>query len=187
MTSVRGEGLLAETFPENLAKSNVVLVVARPNGRLTDDDKAVALRLAETFTPKEGETSPVLSVLTHEKEIIGQKLISRKSDDGQAVLVVLQLSTELMAVDNMPFIKGIYDKVRDVQKEPDFPAGLQLGVTGSAPIGTDMLNSQKESIENTEFTTILLVIVILLIVYRARGWCWCRWCRSAYPSLPRSA
>ena len=38
----------------------------------------------------------------------------------------------------------------------------------------------KESIDNTELTTIVLVIVILLIVYRRRGWYWCRWRRSAY-------
>jgi len=169
MTSVRGEELQAKAFPEMTSKSNVVLVVSRQGGRLTEEDKAVAIRLATMFTPKEGEKSPVLSVLTHEKEIIGQKLISRKGPAGQAALVILQLSTELMAVDNMPFIAEIYHKVDQVQKEPGFPAGLELGVTGSAPIGSDMLNSMKESIENTEHMTILLVVVILLIVYRAPG------------------
>ncbi len=169
MTSIRGEELRIKAFPEMTDKSNVVLVVARPEGRLTAEDLAVASRLGAMFTPKDGEKSPVLTVLTHEKEIIGQKLISHKGADGQAVLVILQLSTELMAVENMPFIKGIYSKVKEIQKEPDFPAGLQVGVSGSAAIGTDMLWSMKESIENTEWTTILLVTLILLIVYRAPG------------------
>jgi putative drug exporter of the RND superfamily len=169
LTSVRGEELQAKAFPEMTAKSNIVLVVARPGGRLTDEDKAVASRLAAMFAPKEGEKSPVLSVLSHEKEYVGQKLISRKGPDGQAVLVYLQLSTELMAVDNMHFIEDVYRQVRQMQQEQGFPAGLQLGVTGSAPVGSDMLWSMKESIDNTELTTILLVAAILLIVYRSPG------------------
>ncbi len=169
MTSVRGEELLEKAFPELASKSNVVLVVARPDGRLSDEDKAVALRLADRFTPKPGEKTPVASVMTHEKEIVGQKLISRVGPNGQAVLAVLQLNNEFMAVDNMPFIERIYGAVGEIQKEPGFPAGLQLGVTGSAAIGSDMLNSQKESIENTEWWTIALVIAILLVVYRAPG------------------
>ena len=47
MTSVRGEELQDKTFPELTSKSNVVLVVARPDGRLTDEDKDVAVRLAD--------------------------------------------------------------------------------------------------------------------------------------------
>ena len=137
MTSVRGEELMKEAFPDLTAKSNVVLVVARPDSRLSDDDKDVAARLAAMFTPKEGEKSPVVSVLSYkEDDVVGRKLISRYDPkSGQAVLVYLQLNTELMAVDNMPFIKGVYAKVDEVRHESGFPAGLQIGVTGSAPVG----------------------------------------------------
>jgi putative drug exporter of the RND superfamily len=169
MTSMRGEELQAKMFPDMTAKSNVVLIVARPDGRLTDADKAVASRLAAMFTPKEGERSPVVSVMSHEREIVGQKLISRKGPNGQAVLVYLQLSTELMAVDNMHFIEDIYRQVQETRIDPGLPSGLQLGVTGSAPVGSDMLWSMKESIDKTELTTIVLVTLILLIVYRSPG------------------
>ena len=74
MTSVRGEELLEKAFPELASKSSVVLVVARPDGELTDEDKAVALRLADMFTPKPGEKTPVASVMTHDDKFVGSKL-----------------------------------------------------------------------------------------------------------------
>jgi putative drug exporter of the RND superfamily len=180
MTSVRGEELMNKAFPELTAKSSVVLVVARPGARLSDADKEVAARLAATFTPKDGQNtftpkngqkSPIQSVMSYRPDdVVGRKLISPYDPKkGQAVLVVLQLDTELMAVDNMAFIKSVYAKVDEFRRQPDFPAGLQLGVTGSAPVGADMLESMKESIERTEYTTIVLVIAILLIVYRSPG------------------
>ncbi|MEI8374430.1 MAG: MMPL family transporter [Planctomycetota bacterium] len=166
LSSVRGTELLEKAFPEMTAKSTVVLVAARPDSELTDEDKAVALRLADMFTPKPDEKTPVSLVMTHEDKFVGSKL---RSPDGQSVLVLLQLNNEFMAVENMKFINEVYRKVREIQKEPGFPSGLQLGVTGSAPVGSDMLWSMKESIDNTELTTILLVTTILLIVYRSPG------------------
>jgi RND superfamily putative drug exporter len=164
LPSVRGGELLEKAFPDLASKSTVVLVVARADGELTDEDKAVALRLADDFAPKPG--TPIATVMTHKDPFVGSKL---QSPDGQSVLVLLQLNNEFMAVDNMKFIEDIYSKVREVREEARFPAGLELGVTGSAAVGSDMLWSMKESIDNTELTTILLVTAILLIVYRSPG------------------
>lgn len=101
--------------------------------------------------------------------MVGQKLVSEPGAAGQATLILLQLRSEFMAIGNMPFIKGIYAKLDAIRAEPGFPEGLQLGVTGSAAIGADMLFSAEESIRNTELATCLLVVAILLIVYRAPG------------------
>jgi RND superfamily putative drug exporter len=167
MTSSRGEKLFQEAFPDQASKSEVVLVVARGNGRLHQEDYEVADRLAEKFAPKEG--SPVTAVWSYEEPIIGRKLVSPAGRNGQAVLVVLQLGTEFMAVDNVPYLQQVFQTVDALRQEEGFPEGLQLGVTGSAAIGSDMLLSAAESITNTEWTTILLVVVILLVVYRAPG------------------
>ena len=121
MTSVRGEELLAKAFPEMTAKSNIVLVVARPDGGSPTKTRPLPSGWPTMFTPKEGEKSPVLSVLTPRERDHRPEAHQPQSPDGQAVLVVLQLSTELMAVDNMPFIKEIYARCEEIQKEPTFP------------------------------------------------------------------
>ena len=118
MPSRVGEDILEKAFPEMAFKSTIALVLARPDAQLTENDKAVALRLAETFAPKPGEKTPVSSVLTHEDRFIGKRLAS---PDGQAVLVVLQLNSEFMAVDNVPFMKDVYRKVRERSRRPTFP------------------------------------------------------------------
>ncbi len=49
------------------------------------------------------------------------------------------------------------------------PSGLQIGLTGSAAVGSDMLFASWESIRNTEWVTVVLVVLVLLLVYRAPG------------------
>ena len=169
MTSARGEKLVAEAFPTLASKSQVVLMVARPNGKLRPEDFEVANRLSEKYTPKEGGSSPVAAVWNCDEPLVGRKLISPLGSNGQAVLVILQLNSELMAISNIPFVCNLYLAVDAMRKEADFPEGLELGVTGSAAIGTDMLCAADDSIRNTELVTILLVVVILLVVYRAPG------------------
>lgn len=175
MTSVQGERLLDAAFPDVLSKSQVVLVVSRPEGRLQAADYRIADRLVGEFTPRVGDGGPIVGVLSHRTEVVGEKLVSPldpddpDSPDGQALLVILQIRNEFMAVDNMRLMAGVYGTLERLRAEEAFPQGLRLGVTGSAAIGYDMLASAAESIRNTERTTILLVIVILLLVYRAPG------------------
>jgi len=169
MTSVQGERLLDAAFPDMLSKSQVVIVVARREGPLQPGDVEIADRLAERLAPPADADGPIVGVLSHRTEVIGQKLISPPEGDGQAVLIILQLRNEFMAVDNMEPMAEIYGLLDQVRGESGFPAGLELGVTGSAAIGYDMLAAAEQSIRNTEWTTIALVVAILLLVYRAPG------------------
>lgn len=50
---------------------------------------------------------------------------------------------------------------------PVVPAGLDLSVSGNATFGRDMVQAQLESGEATELWTRILVIVLLLLIYRA--------------------
>ena len=169
MSSSQGERLLASAFPDTLSKSQIVLVVARNGEPLRPEDVAVADRLVVQFTPGGELDSPVVGLLSHRTEVVGQQLVSKPTNAGQAVLILLQLRNEFMAIDNMRLVREVEESLEGLRVEPGFPKGLQLGMTGSAAIGSDMLFAAEESIRNTEWTTIVLVLLILLAVYRAPG------------------
>ena len=168
MNSVRGQRLLETAFPETSSKSDAIIVVARQGNRLQPGDYRVADRLLADLTP-DTENGLILRALSHQTEVLGRKLVSPLGANGQALLIVLQLSNEFMTVDNVALMERIGGMLDAVRHEADFPVGLELGLTGSAAIGGDMLRSGFESIRNTERTTVLLVIAILLVVYRAPG------------------
>ena len=163
MTSAEGERLWREAFPQNRAQSQVIIVIARDEAPLTDTDKDVAAYLADEFEALAEELG-ITDVWTHEMRVIGEKL---KSADGRAVLIALQMRNEFMAVENIRILDRVVAVLDDAKGDAGFPAGLQVGVTGSAAVGGDMLASAGESIRNTELTTILVIVVILLVVYRA--------------------
>ena len=126
-----------------------------------------ALReLGGQSVPRGAATLPLVDVWSRHHELLGAKL---RSDDGQAQLLVLQLSNEFMATENIGVMKFIEEQVEQVRLgvSRDGPSGLRLGVSGSAAVGGDMLSSAAESIKNTELFTIALVTLILLVVYRA--------------------
>jgi putative drug exporter of the RND superfamily len=166
MPSVQGEKLLAAAFPNHRSKSQVAIVLERPDGELQLEDLALVDRLADECEAL-AKTLPIVNIYTRESEIVGDKLTSRVGPDGQATIVLVQLSNEFMAVDNIRVLDRVLELIHATEQEQDFPAGLRLGVTGSAALGGDMLRSASESIKNTELTTIALVVLILLVVYRA--------------------
>ena len=170
MTSIRGDKLMAAAFPESAdQKSTVVVIAARDKGKLDAADFAAVDRLVEKLTPPAGSAGPIVDIWSYRTEVLGNKLVSHAGENGQATLILLQMRNEFMAVGNMATVKSIYKTVDALRHQPDFPHGLQLGVSGSAAPGADILFASAESIRNTELTTIVLVSVILLLVYRAPG------------------
>jgi RND superfamily putative drug exporter len=170
MTSIRGDKLMAAAFPESAhQKSTVVVIAARDKGKLDAADFAAVDRLVEKLTPPAGPANPIVDIWSYRTEVLGNKLVSHAGENGQATLILLQMRNEFMAVGNMATVKSIYKTVNALRHQPDFPHGLELGVSGSAALGADILFASAESIRNTELTTIVLVSVILLLVYRAPG------------------
>jgi len=160
-TSVRGMRLLRRAFPADRAKSQVVIVLARRNRRLTVADRTLARRIANTLRGRKGDL-PILDVWTPATEVVGSRLVS---PDRRAMLIVIPLGTELTAVENMRLLDVLQQQVVAAGNRAD--PGLEIGITGSAAIGADMLRSAAESIHNTETYALVLVALILLIVYRA--------------------
>ena len=135
MTSVRGEELLEKTFPELASKSNVVLVVARPDGELTDEDKAVAIRLADDVHAQARRKVAGLVGSDPRRSNSSAASSSAEGPNGQSVLVVLQLRTEFMAVDNMHVHQG------DLPQGAGDPEGA--GLSRRPAIGRDRFGGRR--------------------------------------------
>src|SRR5207247_5986992 len=61
----------------------------------------------------------------------------------------------------------VQDPVRELREGNRLPDGTDLTVTGSAVIGRDHTAAQAQSARATEVLTVLLVIVLLVLIYRA--------------------
>jgi putative drug exporter of the RND superfamily len=160
-TTARGLKLNAEAFPDDVANSQLVIVLARPNEELTVEDRELGLKLARQLgeipnLPLVGE------VWTERTPVIGEML---RSPAGRAVQVVARLRNDFMAVDNVRIMKEAVRLVDEAQAAA--PLGLEIGVTGAAAIGGDLLGAMAQSLRNTELTTILAVAVALALIYRS--------------------
>ncbi len=164
MPSVRGVELLTEAFPDERGRSEIAVIVERSDGRLTTRDLLWSDALAEQFRA-EAERLALADVWNRNTDVVGDKLVSRVSKNGQAAVTMLKVQNEFMATANMALLAEV-ERIVD-EARADAPAGLNVGVTGSAAIGGDMLQAASESIRSTEWATVLLVVVILLVVYRA--------------------
>ncbi len=92
---------------------------------------------------------------------------SEKSTEGHAVMVVGRLTTDMMATENVAILHAVAELVERARADANKPEGLEIGLSGSAMIGGDMQSSIQESLKSTETTTVMLVLLCLLMIYRA--------------------
>ena len=101
---------------------------------------------------------------------IGDLLIS---EDKHATTIVIGLRTEFLDQANSAFVNQIEDFVLKLKRTPSgenplsMPAGLEIAVSGSATFGRDMMRESKDSAKSTEKWTIILVVGLLIVIYRA--------------------
>lgn len=191
MTSVRGQKLYVEAFPDNKSRSEIVVLGERTDGLQQADldfirklgdffeaEKAEITRLGPPTIENKAERERHIAVVDVMRpagnlegkvqegadDLIGQKLIS---PDRQAAIVVATLEHELIAIDSARTLHMLHAKFAELEKSGEKPKGLNLALTGSAAVGGDTLLSSDESIQNIHTTTGILVLIILLIVYQA--------------------
>ncbi len=163
---------LDEVFAQAFYNRSIVHgLLGNPEQSMNDYREAMRLdpelRVAQGRpVPQSAEEFPLLDVWTRHNEVVGEKL---RSSDGQAQLVILQLSHEFMATDNIRVLNIVQAEVDAVKRAlaPEHRGEIEIGISGSAAVGGDMLTSAAESISNTEAYTVLLVVVILIVVYRS--------------------
>ncbi len=164
VTSQQGSRLLREAFPNERAKSQVVIVVARDEAPLTIDDRNFTLDIAKALAalPDLPLADSQFPVWDEQTPVVGSML---RSPDHRAQMVVARITNDLMAIKNVAVltsVRGAIDALR-----PSAPAGLRIGVTGSAIIGGDVRAATIESLRNTEITTVALVLGCLMLIYRS--------------------
>jgi RND superfamily putative drug exporter len=127
------------------------------------------LENAKGIQPEDAGAIPIVDVWSYDfaNDPEMSRMLESRTKNRQARLLVVRLSNEFMAVANVEHLRDVQQIIEEARTSEAFPAGLQIGLTGSASIGGDMLASAEESLKRTETVTILLVLVILGLVYRA--------------------
>ncbi len=177
------------TSVQNDPMSSAVVVVLQrldKNG-LTDEDREFItnvlvpdLEKLQRTTPKGYHWTPELekefqaeipeadrvirSISSPEDERIGALLVSKNQ---RACLVIVDLKTEFLERQNRLLIGRIENLLDSEELLKKKPAGLSLELSGSATVGRDMLRAEQESAKRTEDFTKALVIILLLLIYRA--------------------
>jgi RND superfamily putative drug exporter len=127
-------------------------------------DMVLTKKSSRTPVPAEAASLPLLDAWTWQDDVFGKRLGSKHTR-----LIILQLSNEFMATDNihvLNYLESVLDTVR--QQIPEARRQqLQIGFTGSAAVGGDLLRAAQDSIKDTEMFTVIMVVVILGFVYRS--------------------
>jgi putative drug exporter of the RND superfamily len=166
--SVIGQQLLERGFPQDASSSDLVLIYERKDGRLTPGDfRFVDSGASSLFQfVREHPELGVDKIETYRSPVIGSRLISRSTADlSQAVLSIVSLHSTYLSQKTERTVDQILKWLSSEKFAP--PPGLSRLVTGSAVVGCDTNKATNESIENTTYATIALVILILVAIYRS--------------------
>lgn len=155
-----------------------------PNGRFELREELLTIAeqqggLAEAEEDIEGENRPakpaqpggrrsiISAVRTYKDRTMGRLL---KSPDGKATLVLVELTTDFLDIHNhetVGAIESLIDKSLKDKTGKEIPPGLDLSLSGEATVGRDMQQAAKNSAKATEFWTIFLVVILLILIYWA--------------------
>lgn len=162
--SVRGYHLLKEAFPKDIFASKGIFAVERSDGPLTPDDfKLVDGFVSDLIKLRDEEPDlQIGSVTSYKDGLIGSRL---NSADGRCTLIQMSLGTPFLALQTRATMDRAEAKLQERLEAAQNPP--EVMATGPAGIGRDLIRASADSLEGTTLATVVLVIVVLLLVYRA--------------------
>lgn len=163
--SVRGYQLLQKAFPQDVFASRLILALERTPPRLSEADLAlVDAIVADLETLRRQEPTLGLNKITSYRDpFLGKRLLSA---DGQCTLISVALASPYLALQTRTAVDRAEQvaRARLARAEGHPP---RLYVTGPAGIGKDLIEATANCLESTTLATVVLVVAILLLVYRA--------------------
>jgi RND superfamily putative drug exporter len=163
--SVRGYQLMQQAFPDDVFASRLVFAVERTDAPLTEADLALVKFMVDDLEQLR-QQEPDLKIgkpVSCRDAVVGSRLTSQ---DKHCTLIQVPLGSPFLALQTQAAV----DRAHQVLRKRLEQAGTnppQLFATGSAGIGRDLTTAAGESLDGTTLATILLVVVVLLLVYRA--------------------
>lgn len=138
---------LESQFQDKKTASNAVIVAVRNNGQLTAADNAAIARIAAAV-------KHVSDVTTVQNQGV--------SADGQAQELLVGVNGQAFGDQASQIVANIR-----TQLQKDVPSGLSLHLTGDLAQGVDAEDANQKGRNSTEGYTVLLILVLLLLVFRA--------------------
>ncbi len=157
----------AERFRDKSGMSEIVIIFERPDAALTPRDLADAEQVGQQLMkPMPGESLDSrrdIKIHTPKSLAVMKSKNPLMSKDRQAAMVCLFLPFKDTSADAARMV----DRVHAIIDDHPFAAGLQTAITGSAGFCRDYLVAHERSHDRTLTVTVIAIILVLLMVYRA--------------------
>jgi RND superfamily putative drug exporter len=166
--SIRGQDLFRTAFPAEPLGSSIVLVLSLPGDGLRAEDRAFidnALKAGLKRLQEAEESPPIISRIRAPTDPgTGPLLVS---EGRKAALVVVELTAEFLDRRTWPVVAAVEELADRLRQDEKVPAGVDIAFTGSAVVGRDFRQAETKSAETIQTWTVILVVVLLLVIYRA--------------------
>jgi RND superfamily putative drug exporter len=163
--SVRGYQLMEKAFPDDVFASRLVFAIEREDAPLSEVDFALVKLFVEELEKlrKEAPELKIGKICSCLDGVVGSRLTST---DRHCTLIQVPLGSPFLALQTQAAVDRATAALRTKIKKVGLKAP-RLYATGSAGIGRDLVTAAGESLDGTTWATVALVIVVLLLVYRA--------------------
>ncbi len=155
--SQKANDLVSRYFPGTSGGSSGTLVFYDANG-LSDEDQAFAQQVQSWLLSDENKVRITGVTSIYNSPEISSRLVS---PDKTTMLMNVSLSSGVEDSKSSTSVEDIRHYLEGA------PSGLEVYVSGSAGIFSDLSGSLRSSIDVTTVITVALVVVLLLIIYRS--------------------